>query len=432
MKTRLLSFAVCILLLGGCKDYATNTGSELIVDPLPGECPFMTTDAKGDVILSWLRKPTDSTAVFCYAKTSDGKQFTQTNIITTAKNIHPHSENLPKIIFKANGDAMALWGSSNPNPKNKHAGLVFYSQSFDDGISWTAARVLTNDTASIDQRYYDVSLLPNGEIGIIWLDNRKTGKQQGSALYYASTNGRDGFANEHRIAESCCQCCRTDLYTDQKGNIHVLYRGILQDTIRDMVHAMSVDGGKTFSSPKRICSDNWDLNSCPHTGPSMTENKTGMHFAWFTGGNKKGCYFTSSGDLGNSFNKSAQIASSGSHPQLTTTKDGDLMIVWDETIRENDNFYKRIGFQQRSATGAIQKTSFLTEKEGAASYPVIAPLNKGAVVGYCKEVGGREVVVVKIIYKYANVRNVQNVKMCKVPPKHSANRHCVFSKWIVA
>jgi hypothetical protein len=35
------------------------------------------------------------------------------------------------------------------------------------------SKPLTNDTASFDQRYYDVALLPDGEAAIIWLDNSR-------------------------------------------------------------------------------------------------------------------------------------------------------------------------------------------------------------------------------------------------------------------
>ncbi len=68
--------------------------------------------------------------------------------------------------------------------------------------------------------------------------------------------------------------------------MHVLYRGIIDDSIRDMVHMMSTDAGKTFTAPERISNDNWVLNGCPHTGPAMTENADGLHFSWFTGGLK--------------------------------------------------------------------------------------------------------------------------------------------------
>ena len=108
----------------------------------------------------------------------------------------------------------------------------------------------------------------------------------------AKTKEKNGFENEKLISQPCCQCCKTDLFIDKNGSIHVLFRGIVQDSIRDMVHMVSHDGGKNFSHPKRIHGDNWVISGCPHTGPAMTENQEGIHFAWFTGGKSKVCFYT--------------------------------------------------------------------------------------------------------------------------------------------
>ncbi|HET7899508.1 MAG TPA: sialidase family protein, partial [Flavisolibacter sp.] len=163
------------------------------VDSQPGECPYLTKDNKGNAVLSWVRMINDSTTAFCYATSTDGKAFAAPAIVPNSSRIQPHGENLPKIIFKPSGEIIALWGAGNPNPRNKYSGLVFYTQSFDKGNTWTKPTSLVKDTASFDQRYYDVALLPNGEVGIIWLDNRKTTQKAGSGLYFASTNGSNGF-----------------------------------------------------------------------------------------------------------------------------------------------------------------------------------------------------------------------------------------------
>jgi hypothetical protein len=320
-------------------------------DSSQAECPYLTKDEKGNTVLSWVRMINDSTTAFCYATSTDGNTFSAPVVIPNTENIQPHGENLPKIIFKPSGEIIALWGSANPNPRNKYSGFVNYTQSFDSGKTWTKAKPLVNDTAGYDQRYYDVALLPNGEAGIIWLDNRKTTTKVGSALYFAITNGKDGFGDGRLISEPCCQCCRTDLYVDQKGCVHALFRGIVQDSIRDMVHIVSNDGGNTFSEPKRISEDNWVINGCPHTGPAMTENSEGMHFAWFTGGKNKGCYYTRSTDNGKSFVKHDSVSSLGSHPQLASISSGEVMIVWDESHVTDNKVTKRIGFQKRNAEG---------------------------------------------------------------------------------
>jgi hypothetical protein len=144
---------------------------------------------------------------------------------------------------------VAIWGTAHPDPGNPYAGKIFYAQSFDKGKHWSKTQLLVTDTSGYEQRYFEVAILKNGEIGIIWLDNRKTTKQEGAALYFATTNGRNGFTAENLVAQPCCECCRVDLL--QEKNIHVLYRGIINDSIRDMMHTISTDGGKNFHTPKK-------------------------------------------------------------------------------------------------------------------------------------------------------------------------------------
>jgi hypothetical protein len=354
-------------------------GNPVQIDTLPASCPYLAKDNKGNILLSWVRTNKDSSSVFCYAVSADnGQSFGKAVVIPSSDNIQPHSENLPKIIVKPSGEIMALWGAANPNPENKYSGLVFYSQSFDEGKTWSTPKALVNDTASFDQRYYDVALLPNNEIAVIWLDNRKTTDKEGSGLYFAVSEGRNGFTQEKLISQQCCQCCRTDLFVDSRNGIHVLYRGIINDSIRDMVHIVSEDGGKNFSAPNRISNDNWVINGCPHTGPSMTENKGGLHFAWFTGGKNKGCFYTQSTNNGNNFIKHDRISSLGSHPQIASFSNGDLVVAWDEAVQVNNKYYKRIGVEKRTATGVNKAQAFITADTMTATYPVVASLNDQA------------------------------------------------------
>jgi len=369
------------------------------IDNNPGECPYLTKDNKGNTVLSWVRMINDSTTAFCYAISTDGKKFSSPAVIPNSGNIEPHGENIPKIIFRPSGEIIALWGVANPNPKNKYSGLVYYTQSFDNGVTWTKAKPLASNTSSYDQRYYDVALLPNGEVAAIWLDNRKTTTKEGSALFFATTDGRNGFENEKLIAQPCCQCCRTDLYVDTKGGIHALFRGIVQDSIRDMVHIVSTDGGKTFSEPKRINEDNWVIKGCPHTGPAMTENKDGIHFAWFTGGKNKGCFYTNTTDNGKSFAGADSITSTGAHPQIASLPNGKLIIVWDEGQFVKGKMVKRIGIQERSAEGKTERKDYITAEDSNASFPVVAPIDDASsFVAYSTKKANKDYVTYQVVH----------------------------------
>ena len=177
-----------------------------------------------------------------------------------------------------------------------------------------------------------------------------------------------------------------------------MFRGIIQDSIRDMVHIASTDGGNTFSSPKRINEDNWVLNGCPHTGPAMTENNDGIHFAWFTGGKNKGCYYTKTTDDGKSFTMRDPVSSLGSHPQLASLSNGELLIVWDEGQFTDGKMVKRIGIQRRDAEGKSEGKNYITAEDSNASYPVIAAWNESSsLVAYSINKDGKDFIAYQII-----------------------------------
>lgn len=355
-----------------------SAGPIIRADSFPALCPYLTKTPQGELLMSWVRQRSDSTAEFCYAKyNKSAGSFGTAIAIPGSSNIQPHAENLPKIVVKPGGDMIALWGSANPNANNKYAGAVFYAQSFDNGDTWSKPDKLVKESDGIDQRYYDVSLLPSGEVAIIWLDNRKTTAKDGSALYFSSTSGRQGFMPGHLVAEPCCPCCRTKLLVGTNGIIQVLFRGIVQDSIRDMVHATSTDNGKTFSSPRRISEDNWVISGCPHTGPSITSRNSGTYFAWFTGGPGKGCYFTSSGDYGSSFRKKELLSVSGSHPQIINAGNAGLLIVWDEAVTAGGALNRRLAVDWRDESGKRLRNTYISPATQNLSYPVLESLSDG-------------------------------------------------------
>lgn len=378
------------------KDSSANLksgGDQVSLEVFAGSCPYLTNDNNGSIVLSWVRDINDSQRVMSYAVSTDkGKTFETPVSIPGSETVNPHSENMPKIIFKPDGTIIAFWGVSNPNPKNPYSGLVYYSQSVDQGKNWTKAKSLSNDSSSIDQRYYDVALLPDGKAAVIWLDARTKTDKEGSTLYYAVDSGANGFENEKPIEETCCQCCRTNLLIDSKGNINITYRDIIQDSIRDIVHSISTDGGKTFSPVKRISYDNWYLRGCPHAGPDVSLNKETLNFVWFTMGSGTGVFYCQSTNNGNSFSAKNSInnSSASRHPQIASFENGTLAIVWDESIKNSDNFTNKIGLQYRSSDGNQLKTQFITADTLSATFPVLNIIdNHNILVAYTQQINKR-------------------------------------------
>ncbi|MGN6802279.1 MAG: sialidase family protein [Ginsengibacter sp.] len=364
------------------KKITITVSNAVLADSSEASCPWLTKDNHGNMVLSWIRKIDSSTSVYCYAVSKDhGKSFGKAIVIPGSSNIHPHGENMPKIIFKPSGEIIAAWASANANPKNGYSDEVFYSKSFDDGATWSKATKLVTDTAGYDQRYFDLAILSNGEAAIIWLDNRKKTPHDGSALYFATTKDTSGFKNERLIAQPCCPCCRTDLFVDKEKNIHLLYRAIIRDSIRDMEHIISTDNGKTFSAPQRISDDNWVVFGCPHTGPAMTENKNGIQFTWFTGGQQGGIYYCNSSNEGKSFSLRSKVSGLQSkHCQVSSMANNNIAIVWDESFSKGNNYFSRIGFEIRNAKGSDPVKKYITRDNDSATFPAIKGIDKNTVI----------------------------------------------------
>lgn len=355
-------------------------GQESTVDSsFSGACPYLFESGDTMVVFSWVRTVSDSEAMLCY-KVSRGNGFTKTVTVPGSGNVKPHGENLPKVVIAPDGRILAAWGAANPGPQNPYSGLIFYSSSADGGKTWTKPAPLSPDKNSIDQRYFDLEILADGSIGVVWLDSRKGTKQEGSSLYFARFGKSNTFEGEKAIDETVCQCCRTDLFADSKGDLHVAYRKILNDSIRDMVHIVSVDKGKSFSSPVRISPDNWMINGCPHTGPAIAQTNAGLSFVWYTMGTGKGVFYASSKDNGKTFSGKNAVGNStaGKHPQIQRLKEGNQAIVWDERT-ENGSM---IGLEIRSSTGEKRKTAYLASETGFASFPVIKLINGDLIIAY--------------------------------------------------
>ncbi|WP_343674072.1 hypothetical protein, partial [Chitinophaga sp.] len=180
----------------------------------------------------------------------------------------------------------------------------------------------------------------------------------------------------------------TDLYTDPKGHLHVAFRDIISDSIRDMVHLLSVDTGATFSAPVRISADNWVVRGCPHTGPAMAANSFGLHCVWFTMGGGQGVYYCHSTDEGSTYSQrdTVSVTPMAKHPQITAVGDDKIVIVWDEPVKVGKEFNSRVGYQIRKGDGGVIKSGILTSDSLYVTFPVVKAVDAQTVlVAYTKK-----------------------------------------------
>jgi hypothetical protein len=382
----------------------------LTADEVEASGSYLTYDQENNPVLCWTESMSNQEeghvlkyAVFNPATEAFGEPVT----VLPSSGTRAHPESMNKVGFKADGTVVALYAVKHPTEENPFAGSIFYTLSTDGGKSWSDAAFLHSDTLpDYGRGYFDLATLPDGEMGAVWLDGRFAETDTGSALFFAKTAKGEGFGADRQIGTSTCECCRTDIFVDQNGRIHVAYRDItfpasqMGKQVRDMSYSYSDDLGRTFTKAKKLSSDNWAIEGCPHTGPSLAADEQGLHALWFTAGGGTGVYYTRSANYGDTFSPREVTSQEARHPQLITLTEGELVMVWDETSASKEKQHaglttgnqqhgamhgspasgSKIMLQLRKANQIKENLIVSDDRAGNATHPVALAIDKNKVL----------------------------------------------------
>jgi hypothetical protein len=248
----------------------------------------------------------------------------------------------------------------------------------DWGKSFTKS-ILVDPTGSASQQFYTMALAPDGAIYAAWLDGRDRGPgtQRGSGLYIAkSANRGQSFEKSVRVALNVCPCCRPSIAFSSENTMHIGWRGVLNDDVRDIFVATSTDGGATFGSGTRVAEDNWQINGCPHSGPSLATLGGRLFAAWRTvSGDRARLYIASSSDNGAHFSKRTEADTDlvdANHPRLLAL-DGTLGLVFQAREAAAQDGWSKfdIYFRQVDSSGALSPRQRLGHASGSATNPAL-------------------------------------------------------------
>ncbi|MBN8822325.1 MULTISPECIES: sialidase family protein [unclassified Spirosoma] len=345
--------------------------------------PRLFTDQNGNPVLSWIERTDANLSLVYRVSTDGGDTFGEPKQILLPPSTAAHGEDVPKLIFKRDGTRMVVFSLPKPTPEALRAGNLLYQTSTDQGKTWTTAQPVHRDTtAGKSHSYADLTQLPNGEIGLIWLDDKLPGNE-GRSVRFTQTLASGGFGPEVIVDSNACQCCRPGIAVDKQGRIYLTYRDWLPTETgpgaRDISYVVSTDGGQSFSRPAVAGYDNWQINACPHSGPQLFVRDEAVYATWYSGASgHEGIRLTRLDKLQS---PELILGPQRTHPQLTGWADGRLALVWEELIGEAPNAYHQILLRTYAPDGK-SRTVALTAPGELTSLPVLLPTEKGLLVAY--------------------------------------------------
>jgi hypothetical protein len=322
LKTLLLGSALLASVSGS---YATGLFSDTT---RTYAVPTLVKTPQGKAALSWTEKDKSGVIYYYWAESNDkGKTFGDKKLIFSSAGIGNSRLMRPKLLFKKDGSLVAVFSlrSSEPPTANQSANAgaahenhaapaaahdhsaghdhdkpaanapakggpqggrprdsqIVYCLSKDGGKTWTQPVPVHSDkTPNIVRGFFDATVLANGEIAVAYLNDIE-GKAHQRDLRFVTSTG-DRFGAERILDPFVCDCCNISLLVDKSGTLNMYYREN-NDNIRDIARMTSTDNGATFAKPAILFPDNWQINGCPHSGPTSASGSASNLIAWFSG-----------------------------------------------------------------------------------------------------------------------------------------------------
>jgi hypothetical protein len=323
---------------------------------------YLTKNHKGEAVICWTEQDTTVNGEkHFYFSVFDSlvNDFGNKISVPIEQNAALHTEGMPKIAFKNNGETIAVYEVKIESEFNPYAGEIHYIVSMDNGNSWSEPQIVhSSKTPHKGRAFFDMITLSDGEIGVSWLGESHLGG--GRPVMFAKTNQVNEFVNEVVVDSIACECCRTAIYSDSKGMISIVYRDIVNDSIRDISVSTSLDNGKSFSNPICFSGDNWNINGCPHNGPDVVSDKENIYAVWFTGASESGIYFAKLNKESLNVEKKL-ISKNGRNIQLAIAEDEKPIIVYSENYSKNEVYYSKINILKLSDSKTVEITNELSK-----------------------------------------------------------------------
>lgn len=337
-----------------------------------GSTPSATFDGEGGLWVAFVQ----GQHVYVARSGDLGASFTApVQVNPVAEDAEHNGENRPKIIV--NGDEVYVSWTLKTSPR--FTGEIRFSRSTDAGRSFSAPRTINDDGLFAGHRFESLFLTESGHLYLTWIDKRDleahldAGRDySGAAVYYAvSADGGATFSRNYRVADHSCECCRIAVAPRGAQNIAILWRQIFGETTRDhAITELSPDG--QVGQIRRASYDDWQIDACPHHGPSMVQanGEDAYHISWFSNGDRhQGVYYGRfSFASGQPDNVMAVDANPGAgHPYLAMLND-EVHLVW-KGFDGRQSLIKHISSADGGATWSTSEV-LATTREGS-DHPLI-------------------------------------------------------------
>jgi len=265
---------VLLLCVAGSSVADQSTGVEFAVPGTSAQQPQMAAAPDGTLYLVYGAGHT----IYCVLSRDSGKSFGLPAALEAGGMLMLGRHRGPRVA--ATKDAVMITAIVGKRRGGQDGNLLAW-RSTDHGKTWGRPVVLNDVTDAAREGLHGLAAGPGNLVFAVWLDLRKEESSDGGTKLYGtiSKDGGKNWGKNQRVYASpegtICQCCHPSVTIDAGGVLHVMWRNALNGS-RDLYHAASIDGGKTFASIQKLGRGTWPLNACPMDGGEITSAGSGQ------------------------------------------------------------------------------------------------------------------------------------------------------------
>ena len=242
----------------------------------------------------------------------------------------------PPRLAVGGGQVYVSWSSGKPKPEGTlFASDLQLSRSLDGGRTFERP-LRVNEDRPISHSFDGLALAADGTVVLTWIDGHEGRKDPATWVARVVEQGTrvEGI---RKVGDDTCVCCRVDAATGAGDTVALTWRRVFPGDIRDMVLAVSRDGGRTFGDAKLVSADHWKINACPHRGGAVGLDAKGrVYMSWYTEGSdiRPDLKFAVSTD-GQRFGPAKRLHTSATsipdQARMAVDPAGRAVIVWEES-----------------------------------------------------------------------------------------------------
>jgi hypothetical protein len=242
----------------------------------------------------------------------------------------------PRRVVAPGGPVYVSWSSEKAKPEGTlFASDLQLSRSLDGGRRFESP-LRVNEDRPISHSFDGLAVAPDGTVLVTWIDGHEGRKDPATWVARVAERGTRVEAIR-KVGDDTCVCCRVDAATGAGDLVALTWRRVFPGDVRDMVMALSRDGGRTFGDATLVSADHWKINACPHRGGAVGLDAKGrVYMSWYTEGTdiRPDLKFAVSTD-GQRFGPPRRLHTSATsipdQARMAVDPAGRAVIVWEES-----------------------------------------------------------------------------------------------------